>query len=64
MIKKTANRQILHFNADVCKLGLYVSCAGNLHYGKGEECDNRIIPDKVWIDDDGFIQVKVERRHI
>lgn len=66
MIKKTSTRQMLHFNKDACKLGLFVSCTGAIGYGCGEGMEaatNRISPDKVWIDADGFIHVKVERRN-
>lgn len=56
---------MLYFKVDVFKLGLYVSNTGNIHYGSVmgmEDCDNRIKPENVWIDEDGFICAQIERR--
>jgi len=46
------------------KLGIYINeSSGNLFHGacKGfENVENRITPDKVWIDDDGWICIEVK----
>lgn len=62
--RKMSPRQVLYPVDDVCRLGLYVNnSSGKLFYATYDEhADNRINPEKVWLDENGAIHVKVERR--
>ncbi len=47
----------------VRKLGIYKnSGSGNLFYSCASGARNRVKPDKVYLDDDGFICVVIEQR--
>lgn len=59
-------RQVLHSESDVYRLNLFVNGrSGNIFYATAdgtEHCTNRIKPESVWLDDDGRICAKVDRR--
>ncbi len=62
LFKNISNRQHLYFKTDVARLGIYKSSAGKFGYGSPCEAINRVKVDKVWLDEDGYICVQVERR--
>ncbi len=67
MDRTESPRQILSPSpTGLCCLGIYVnSASGNLFYASSignDGAENRIKPDRVWLDKDGFICVQVERR--
>jgi len=61
-----SNKNVLH---KVQRTGIYVNQrSGNLFHGPATKnepnCTNRIIPDNVYLDEDGYICVDVDRRKL
>ena len=66
MERPQSNRHILHPNRyGVCKLGIYTNKgSGNLFHGckpSHDAATNRIKPNRVWLDEDGYICVEVNK---
>lgn len=47
----------------VRRLGIYVNeSSGNLFFSTASSAVNRIKPKKIWLDEEGYICVEIERR--